>query len=229
MSLNLRNRPLFVMFAIMSAALILVSGIFISVVSAGSSGPTITAECTNGTTPANGCTGVVINQAISENLGYAPNKAIIVHHGEWITIKDTSQQTHTFSLVQGSLLPKTVAAVNACGGSSTAPPSGVCLAVLVAHVPGGVPPGNPTPPYPNSCIGFTSPIAYQCVDGGKGVHNGGAFPELSTPFTATTGGDSIVLFPGESFTVQVTAPAGTVLHFMCVIHPWMQGEIIVIS
>jgi hypothetical protein len=215
------------MFAVLSAALILASGIFVSIVSAGSSGPTIAAECTNGTTPANGCTGVVINQAISENLGFAPNKPIYVHHGEWITIKDTSMQTHTFSLVQGSLLPKTVAQVSSCGGSSTTPPSGVCLAVLLAHVPGGVPPANPTPPYPNSCIGFTSPTAFQCVDSGTGLANGSPFPKLDTPFTMTKAGDSIVLFPGESFTVQVTAAAGTVLHFLCVIHPWMQGEIVV--
>jgi hypothetical protein len=39
----------------------------------------------------------------------------------------------------------------------------------------------------------------------------------------------VIVFPEQSITMQVTAPAGTVLHFMCVIHPWMQGEIIVTS
>jgi hypothetical protein len=27
--------------------------------------------------------------------------------------------------------------------------------------------------------------------------------------------------------IKVTAPAGSTLNFMCVIHPWMQGRILV--
>jgi len=40
-------------------------------------------------------------------------------------------------------------------------------------------------------------------------------------------GDSLLILPGvnTSITQTVTAPAGTTLHFMCAIHPWMQGEI----
>jgi hypothetical protein len=209
----------------MSAALILASGIFLSASFAGS-GVTIAAECGPGTTVANGCNGLVIDQSVTNTLHYAPNKPIYVHHGEWITLKDKSDDTHTFTLVQGSLLPKTVAAVNACG--SLPPTLGtICAAVFAAHLPGGVPPGPMSPPYPSTCLAITSPATFQCIDGGVGVPNGGAFPRLNTPFTLTTGGDSIILFPLESITVQVTAPAGTVLHFMCVIHPWMQGEIIV--
>jgi hypothetical protein len=39
-------------------------------------------------------------------------------------------------------------------------------------------------------------------------------------------GDSILVFPAPGFSsvkVQVTAPTGTDLHFVCAIHPWMQG------
>ena len=32
---------------------------------------------------------------------------------------------------------------------------------------------------------------------------------------------------GDSFTVDVTAPAGTTRHFMCVVHPWMQAKLVV--
>jgi len=214
------------MFSVLSAALILVSGVFLSATSAGS-GTTITAACSPPTTAANGCTGVVIDQSIFATDHYAPNKAIYVHHDGWITVKDTTQDTHSFTLVQGSLLPKTVAAVNNCGLPPPAPVT-ICLVVLGAHLPGAAPP-TVTPPYSNSCVAVASPAAYQCVDGGVGLPNGSPFPHFNTPFTMTTGGDSIILFPGDSFSVQITAPAGTVLHFMCVIHPWMQGEIIVTS
>ena len=39
--------------------------------------------------------------------------------------------------------------------------------------------------------------------------------------------DTVYLPPGTSITVPVTAPAGTTLHYMCVIHAWMQGTIAV--
>ncbi|HXQ91514.1 MAG TPA: hypothetical protein VN739_00805 [Nitrososphaerales archaeon] len=226
MSVNLRRNPTFTVFAVLSAALILVSGIMLNVASAGS-GPTITAECTHGTSSANGCTGVVIDQAISENLGYAPHEPIYVHHNGWVTIRDTSLMPHTFTLVSPGFEPHTTTNILACDAPS---PGTVCLNVLLAHVPGGVPPTTfPTPPYPNTCVVLTSPTAYQCVKGGVGLASGSLFPGMSTPFTSTTNGDSLILFGGQSISVQITAPAGTVLHFMCVIHPWMQGEIIVTS
>jgi plastocyanin len=34
-----------------------------------------------------------------------------------------------------------------------------------------------------------------------------------------------IFLPAGSITVPVTAPSGTTLSFMCVIHPWMQGTI----
>ena len=38
-------------------------------------------------------------------------------------------------------------------------------------------------------------------------------------------GDSRFLFPGGSTSARITAPAGSTLHYMCAIHPWMQGTI----
>lgn len=41
-------------------------------------------------------------------------------------------------------------------------------------------------------------------------------------------GDSrLLLRPGASTSVQISAPAGTTLHYLCIIHPWMQGKIAV--
>lgn len=43
-------------------------------------------------------------------------------------------------------------------------------------------------------------------------------------------GDSVIIAPkgrGAPVTFKVTAPSGTTLSFMCVLHPWMQGRILV--
>ena len=39
--------------------------------------------------------------------------------------------------------------------------------------------------------------------------------------------DTLVVLPGESVSATVSAPAGTTLYFMCALHSWMQGRIIV--
>jgi len=43
-------------------------------------------------------------------------------------------------------------------------------------------------------------------------------------------GDSVFIGPkgpGGQVILKVTAPSGTTLNFMCIIHPWMQGRILV--
>jgi hypothetical protein len=40
-------------------------------------------------------------------------------------------------------------------------------------------------------------------------------------------GDSVFFFRNRPQALPVSAPAGTTLHFMCAIHPWMQGTITV--
>jgi len=52
------------------------------------------------------------------------------------------------------------------------------------------------------------------------VVNVGA-PGLDSP------GDSLLFFDGSSVTAVVSAPSGTTLKYLCAIHPWMQGEIVV--
>ena len=50
----------------------------------------------------------------------------------------------------------------------------------------------------------------------------------NTPPNVDKPGDSGVTGKGkkgESITLTVTAPAGTKLYFMCLIHPWMQAEL----
>ena len=40
-------------------------------------------------------------------------------------------------------------------------------------------------------------------------------------------GDSLWLAPGSSISSQVSAPSGTTLYFLCAIHGWMQGRLVV--
>lgn len=42
-----------------------------------------------------------------------------------------------------------------------------------------------------------------------------------------TVGDSLVLPPNGKVSAKISAKAGTLLYYMCAIHPWMQGLIIV--
>ena len=49
------------------------------------------------------------------------------------------------------------------------------------------------------------------------VNAGG--PGLDAP------GDSLLLFPDASISETISAPAGSTLHYICAIHPWMQGTI----
>jgi plastocyanin len=39
--------------------------------------------------------------------------------------------------------------------------------------------------------------------------------------------DTLLVMPGESVSATVTAPSGTTLYFICAIHAWMQGRIVV--
>jgi hypothetical protein len=49
-----------------------------------------------------------------------------------------------------------------------------------------------------------------------------------TPPNVNRPGDSAVVgIPGRSVDLHVTAKNGTVLHFMCLIHPWMQAKVVV--
>ena len=66
---------------------------------------------------------------------------------------------------------------------------------------------------PKAPPGPTNDIAHWTVDKGK--------PGLDEP------GDSIAIEGAKhkSISIKVTAPAGTTLHFICAVHPWMQGTI----
>jgi plastocyanin len=86
--------------------------------------------------------------------------------------------------------------------------------------------------------------AYLCL--GSDIIPGVDFDGLCLPFLAAHGGiafstpvvnvgsagldvpgDSLFLAADGSVSAQVTAAPGTTLHYMCIVHPWMQGTITV--
>jgi hypothetical protein len=102
---------------------------------------------------------------------------------------------HTVSIVKKRDLPKTA---NEAFNNCK-----VCNAVYKAH---GADPNSEDPP------------KYEFVDDGQGQN---APADFDKP------GDSGVTGPrkGNSFTVDVTAPAGANRWLLCVIHPWMQAKL----
>jgi plastocyanin len=68
---------------------------------------------------------------------------------------------------------------------------------------------------PKAPPGDTNPIVHWTLNQGQ--------PGLDTV------GDSLAIRPGahKRNSAVVSAPAGTVLYFLCAVHPWMQGKIIV--
>lgn len=62
------------------------------------------------------------------------------------------------------------------------------------------------------------PPKYQYLENGKGQN---------TPPNVDRPGDSALLGPnkGDALNLHVTAKKGKTLHFMCVIHPWMQARV----
>jgi plastocyanin len=69
-------------------------------------------------------------------------------------------------------------------------------------------------------LGIKHEVNFQTQQVGKPVVDPGT-PGADGP------GNSWFIAPGGSVKFKVSAKKGTVLHFMCALHPWMQGRIVV--
>jgi plastocyanin len=140
-------------------------------------------------------TKVAINKYIQDDLRYAPGT---------ITVKSGSMLT--FTLVGHQMDPHTLTIVPKARLPKTLAQvenCAVCKQEATPHLK------NPkAPPGPGN------PIVKFVLNKGN--------PGLDTV------GDSVAILPQgphKSISIQVTAPAGTTLNFMCAVHPWMQGQI----
>jgi plastocyanin len=82
-------------------------------------------------------------------------------------------------------------------GDACFEPGGLCIETLEAHDPG---------------LDELPPFNFVVNAGGPGLDARGDSLLFGGPFA-------------QSVEAQVTAPAGSTLYYLCVIHPWMQGRI----
>jgi plastocyanin len=123
--------------------------------------------------------------------------SVTVHRGDLLKIADQTSQQHTLSLVKAKTLPQTGSQFQKCFSS------GICGAIAKWHK------------FANNRI-HKNPVKA----GASGWDKEGSSPAKK--------GDSVVFGPNKLPRVRpITAPKGTVLHFICAIHPNMQGTITV--
>ncbi|HEU4976145.1 MAG TPA: hypothetical protein VFT50_13705 [Baekduia sp.] len=106
-----------------------------------------------------------------------------------------SEGPHTVSIMRPQDLPRTAAQMMSCKA---------CNSLIAAH---GADPNSDAPP------------KFPFLENGTGQ---------DTPPNMDRPGDSALVGEGkknESIDLKVTAKKGTTLHFMCLIHPWMQAQI----
>jgi plastocyanin len=146
----------------------------------------------------------VPNALINADFRFSPGP-LSVKSGDMVTWQNTitAPDPHTISIVKGSDLPTNVNQVFNCGAPGTP-----CAPILACHFPDGFGPGGGPPPT----------IIPTCGNA--------KFGNLAAV------GDSFLIPPpgfgpasAQTVMARITAPSGSVLHYLCAIHPWMQGEI----
>jgi hypothetical protein len=141
--------------------------------------------------------GFKANRYVKDKLRF--NKDVYtVQSGGTLRVVNTQpdEGPHTVSIVKKRDLPTTAEEAFNCQ---------VCEELGKAH---GAPTGE------NS----DRPPKYEFVENGEGQKDPADF---NKPGDSGVTGDK----KGDKFEVQVTAPAGKTLHFMCIIHPWMQAKL----
>jgi hypothetical protein len=140
--------------------------------------------------------GVKINRYIQDRLRWNRDVYTVKSGGTLHIVNDAADEgPHTFTVVLAKDEPKTALGVVNCK---------ICLTLAKAH---GANPNSDAPP------------KFPFLENGVGQKTA---PNVDRP------GDSGVTGPGkkgEFINLKVTAPAGTKLNFMCLIHPWMQAVV----
>jgi hypothetical protein len=138
---------------------------------------------------------VVKAKGSGENMRFTVSDDSIQSGGN-LVIKDRNSDPHTFSLVQRDLIPRTKSQIQNCFHKGH-----ICSEIGSWHGATGNKPPTINP-----------------VDVGK--------PGWDREGNLHREGDSVFFKPKRKTwpaTKPVTAKAGTNLHFICAIHPWMHG------
>ena len=138
---------------------------------------------------------VAINKYLQIGLRFAPG-TITVTSGSMLTLREVGKQDEPHTL---TIVPKASLPKTVAQVENCA----ICQRLATPHLK------NPkAPPDENNPI-----VHFVLNKGAAGLD---------------TVGDSIAVLPQgphRSISIQVTAPAGTTLDFICAVHPWMQGRI----
>ena len=139
---------------------------------------------------------IVINKYLQDNLHWDKNVYTVPSGGTIHVVNLAAEEgPHTFTIVKKTDAPRTGLQVVNCR---------ICNALAKAH---GANPNSDAPP------------KFPFLEDGVGQQTP---PQIDKP------GDSGVTGKGkkgEFINLTVSAPAGTKLWMMCLIHPWMQAEI----
>jgi uncharacterized cupredoxin-like copper-binding protein len=139
---------------------------------------------------------MVANRYIQDNLRWNKDVYTVASGGTLHIVNAAADEgPHTFTVVQKKDEPKTGLQMLNCK---------ICNALAKAH---GADPNSDAPP------------KFPFLENGVGQ---------ATPPSVDVPGDSGITGKGkkgESIDLTVTAPSGTKLTFMCLIHPWMQAEV----
>jgi plastocyanin len=140
-----------------------------------------------------------INQYSEEHLRFVPG-TVTVASGSTLTFRfgDEQDEIHTLTILPKAELPRTTAQIDDCRPCK----------IARDHLRDPHDLANALTPQ--------NPFVHWALNRGR--------PGLDTT------GDSLAIESGgahRSISAVVSAPPGTVLYFVCAIHPWMQGKIIV--
>jgi plastocyanin len=145
----------------------------------------------------------VPNALVNASFRFSPGP-LSVKSGDTVTWQNmiAEPEPHTISIVNAKDLPDTIGQVFNCGAPGTP-----CAEILACHFPQGFAMGGPPPVIVPTC----------------GNASNGQLAAVGDSFLIPPPG----IGPAAAQTVmaKITAPSGAVLHYMCAIHPWMQGEI----
>jgi hypothetical protein len=138
---------------------------------------------------------VVVNRYIQDNLRWDKDMYKVDSGGTLRIVNVVDEGPHTFTVVAKKDAPRTVPAILKCK---------ICEKLGKAH---GADPNSDAPP------------KFPFLENGVGQATA---PSVDVP------GDSGITGSGkkgEHIDLVVTAPSGSKLYFMCLIHPWMQAEV----
>jgi plastocyanin len=140
---------------------------------------------------------VAINQYLQDNMRFSPG-TISVKSGSLLTFEYGDREQEPHTL---TIVPKSSLPKTADQVMNC----GICQKLATGHLK------NPKAPPDQS-----NPIVHWTLNKGH--------PGLDTA------GDSVAIQPDpkhKSISVKVSAKPGTTLYFLCAVHPWMQGKIVV--